>query len=175
MVLELGCGSGALTRHLVAAGHRVIATDASPANAGTRARDGAGVEAFRRLALPDDQPPVVDAVVSAGHVLSYLPNAPAVEPAFRSVAAALRLGGVLAVDLLDRTYRPARAGKAPVAMVRDDWAVFIDVDSPDPETYARDITTFVRSASSGWQRDDASCQCPRPRAGCGASDCRRTG
>ena len=24
----------------------------------------------------------------------------------------------------------------------------------DPETYARDITTFVRSSSGGWQRDD---------------------
>ena len=142
MVLELGCGSGALTRHLVAAGHRVIAADASPANAGTRARDGAGVEAFRRLALPDDQPPVVDAIVSAGHVLSDLPNAPAVERAFRSVAAALRLGGVLAVDLLDRTYRPARAGKAPVAMVRGDWAVFIDVDSAgsgDPRPRHHDV------------------------------------
>ena len=31
VVLELGCGSGLLTRHLVEAGHRVIATDASPA------------------------------------------------------------------------------------------------------------------------------------------------
>ncbi len=31
VVLELGCGSGLLTRQLVAAGHRVIATDASPA------------------------------------------------------------------------------------------------------------------------------------------------
>ena len=30
-VLELGCGSGLLTRHLVDAGHRVVATDASPA------------------------------------------------------------------------------------------------------------------------------------------------
>jgi SAM-dependent methyltransferase len=30
VVLELGCGSGALTRHLVEAGHRVVATDASP-------------------------------------------------------------------------------------------------------------------------------------------------
>ncbi|HVL99320.1 MAG TPA: methyltransferase domain-containing protein [Egibacteraceae bacterium] len=29
LVLELGCGSGHLTRHLVAAGHRVVATDAS--------------------------------------------------------------------------------------------------------------------------------------------------
>jgi methylase of polypeptide subunit release factors len=31
LVLELGCGSGLLTRALVAAGHRLIATDASPA------------------------------------------------------------------------------------------------------------------------------------------------
>src|SRR5688500_8795137 len=31
LVLELGCGSGLLTRHLVDAGHRVIASDASPA------------------------------------------------------------------------------------------------------------------------------------------------
>ena len=30
LVLELGCGSGLLTRHLLDAGHRVIATDASP-------------------------------------------------------------------------------------------------------------------------------------------------
>lgn len=30
-MLELGTGSGHLTRHLLAAGHRVIAADASPA------------------------------------------------------------------------------------------------------------------------------------------------
>ncbi|MDQ3210654.1 MAG: class I SAM-dependent methyltransferase [Actinomycetota bacterium] len=30
LVVELGCGSGLLTRHLLDAGHRVIATDASP-------------------------------------------------------------------------------------------------------------------------------------------------
>jgi len=30
LVLEFGCGSGALTRHLLAAGLRVVATDASP-------------------------------------------------------------------------------------------------------------------------------------------------
>ncbi len=31
LVLEVGCGSGLLTRYLVDAGHRVLATDASPA------------------------------------------------------------------------------------------------------------------------------------------------
>ena len=124
VVLELGCGSGALTRHLVAAGHRVIATDASPAMLALAREAVPGVEAFRRLALPDDHLPPADAVVSVGHVLSYLPNAPAIERAFRAIAAALRAGGVLALDLLDLTYRPARAGKAPVAIVRDEWAVF---------------------------------------------------
>jgi 2-polyprenyl-3-methyl-5-hydroxy-6-metoxy-1,4-benzoquinol methylase len=31
LVLELGCGTGLLARELVAAGYRVIATDAAPA------------------------------------------------------------------------------------------------------------------------------------------------
>ena len=39
-------------------------------------------------------------------------------------------------------------------MVSVEWAVFVAFDSPDPETYARDITTFVRSASGAWLRDD---------------------
>ena len=152
VVLELGCGSGALTRHLVAAGHRVIATDASPAMVAL-AREAAA-EAVRRLTLPDDPLPAADAVVSVGHVLSYLPDATSVERAFRAISAALRPAGVLAVDLLDRTYRSARAGKAPVAAVASEWAVFIAFDSPDPATYVRDITTFVHGADGAWRRDD---------------------
>ena len=61
---------------------------------------------------------------------------------------------MLAVDLLDRSYRAARAGKAPVAAVRSDWAVFVAFDSPDPTTCVRDITMFVRRVDGGWQRDD---------------------
>ena len=48
LVLEIGCGSGLLTRHLVDAGHLVLATDASPAMleelpAGLRAIVGSAV------------------------------------------------------------------------------------------------------------------------------------
>lgn len=154
LVLELGCGSGALTRHLVAAGHRVLATDASPAMLSLARETVPGAHAVRRLTLPDDPLPAADAVVSVGHVLSYLPDAPSVERSFRAVVAALRPGGVLAVDLLDRSYRAARAGKAPVAAVRSDWAVFVAFDSPDPTTCVRDITMFVRRVDGGWQRDD---------------------
>jgi SAM-dependent methyltransferase len=38
LILEIGCGSGRLTKHLVEGGHRVLATDASPAMV-DRARD----------------------------------------------------------------------------------------------------------------------------------------
>src|SRR5947199_6274209 len=54
LVVELGCGSGLLTRYLVEAGHRVIATDASPAML-ELARDYAtGAQEMRQLVLPDD-------------------------------------------------------------------------------------------------------------------------
>ena len=153
VVLELGCGSGALTRHLAAAGHRVIATDASPAMVALAREAVPGAE-VRRLTLPDDPLPAADAVVSVGHVLSYLPDRASLERALRAIARALRPGGVLAIDLLDLGYRAARAGRAPVAAVTSEWAVFVAFASPEPETYVRDITTFLRAADGTWQRDD---------------------
>ena len=65
LVLELGCGSGLLTKYLVDAGHRVLATDASPAMV-ELARDyipGAQVEQLR---LPDDPVPGAAVTVVSG-------------------------------------------------------------------------------------------------------------
>ena len=64
-MLEFGCGSVALTRHLLAAaGYRVIATGASP-DMLDLARAALGGEAdLRRLALPDDPLPAADAIAS---------------------------------------------------------------------------------------------------------------
>ena len=122
LVLEFGCGSGALTRHLLAAGHRVIATDAS-ADMLALARAALGPEAdLRLLALPGDPLPAADAIVSVGHVISYLPGAADVEAALTAVADALRPGGVLAIDILDLDFGRVRAGDPPFARVEDDWA-----------------------------------------------------
>src|SRR6266568_5161162 len=111
LVLELGCGSGALTRHLRAAGYRVIATDAS-ADLLELARAALGEDAdLRLLTLPADPLPAADAIVSTGHVISYLPDAAAVDQALEAMAGALRPGGVLAIDILDLDYGQVRAGE----------------------------------------------------------------
>ncbi len=73
LVVELGCGSGLLTRHLLDGGHRVIATDASPAMLDLARDVASDAEEIRRLTLPDDPIPEADAIVSVGHALSTCP------------------------------------------------------------------------------------------------------
>ncbi len=144
LVLELGCGSGALTRHLLAAGFRVIATDASP-DMLELARAALGPDAdLRRLTLPEDPLPAADAIVSVGHVISYLPDAAAVDRALVGHgrrAAARR--GARASTSCDLAYgqiiraggraRPDRGGLGHHHPVR----------RPAPDKFVRDATTFV--------------------------------
>ena len=150
-VLELGCGSGRLTRHLVDAGHRVIATDASPAFLDlTRAT--VPEADVRRLTLPDDPLPEADAVVAVGHVLNYLPDAAAIERALVAVAGALRPGGVLAIDLCDPRYGAAREGDRPVGWATDAWAVVTAFSRPAPNVFRRSMTIFTREDDGRYRR-----------------------
>jgi SAM-dependent methyltransferase len=110
VVLELGCGSGLLTRELTAAGHRVVATDASPAMLELARGYAPAAEDMRTLVLPHDRLPVADAVVSVGHVLSYLPDEHAIDEALTAIARAVRPGGLFAVDICDLAYGQARPG-----------------------------------------------------------------
>jgi SAM-dependent methyltransferase len=154
LVLELGCGSGLLARHLIAAGHRVIATDASPAMLEFAREVAHGAESIRRLRLPDDPLPPCDAIVSVGHVLSYLPDEGSVERALLSAAAALRSGGVLAIDLCDLRYGEARRNEQSQGRVGDDWAIVARFSVPRPNRFVREMTTFVRAEDGTWRRDD---------------------
>jgi SAM-dependent methyltransferase len=154
LVVELGCGSGILTRVLVEAGHRVVATDASPAMLDLARRHVPGAEDVRRLVLPDDPIPEADAVVSVGHVLSYLPDAAAIDRALVAAARALRPGGILAVDLLDLDYGASRRDAPDFGKVTDGWAIVTRFSLPAPDRFARDITVFVRGDDGSWRRDD---------------------
>jgi SAM-dependent methyltransferase len=152
LVLELGCGAGALTRHLLAAGHRVIATDASAAMV-ELAADALGGEAeLRQLALPDDPLPEADAIVSVGHVISYLADAAAVDRALVRMAQALRPGGVLAIDVCDLEFGRVRAGEDNTGRAGPDWAVIVEFSAPAPDRFVRSITTFVPDGAGAWRR-----------------------
>jgi SAM-dependent methyltransferase len=152
LVVELGCGSGLLTRYLLDAGHRVLATDASPAMLDLASEHAAGAE-VRQVVLPDDPVPEADAVVSVGHPLNYLPDEPALRRALVAAARALRPGGVLAVDLCDLAYGDVRRDAPNYGDVADDWAIVTKYSLPAPDRFVRDITTFVRADDGTWRRD----------------------
>lgn len=154
LVLELGCGTGLLTERLIAAGHRVIATDASPAMlAIADERIGGDAVELRRLTLPDDPLPAVDAVVAIGHPLNYLPDAEAIERALVAMAAALRPGGVMAFDICDLSWGEARRGAPNLGRAGPDWAIITEFSLPTPDRFIRDMTTFVPDGEGRWRRD----------------------
>jgi len=154
LVLELGCGSGLLTRHLLDAGHRVIATDASPAMLELARETAPDAEDIRQVILPADPLPEADAVVSVGHVLSYLDDEDQIERALTAIAGALRPDGVLALDLSDLRWNDA--WKHTTASIRrsDDWVIATEYSIPAPNKFVREMTTFVRNVDGSWRRDD---------------------
>jgi SAM-dependent methyltransferase len=153
LVVELGCGSGLLTRHLLDAGHRVTATDASPAMLDL-ARENAADADIVELVLPDDPIPPADAIVSVGHVLSYLPDEPAIDRALVAIANALRPDGMMAIDLCDLDWAEARLDAPSRGWVGEDWAIVTKFSVPSPNRFVRQMATFVRNDDGSWRRDD---------------------
>ena len=138
-VLELGAGSGALTRHLVAAGHPVIATDASTDMLDLLA-DAVPEATVGRLVLGDDGLVPAPAIVSVGHVLNYLSTEELLLAVLVQCAEALEPGGLLMVDLLDRSYGESRADLAPIRWEGEDWEMDVAFSRPRPDRFVRDIT-----------------------------------
>jgi SAM-dependent methyltransferase len=154
LVVEVGCGSGLLTRHLVDAGHRVIATDASPAMLDLARDTAPDAEDIRPLVLPDDPIPPADAVVSVGHALNYLPDEAAVDRAAVALAGALRPAGVLAIDLCDLAWGEARRDAPGQGRAGDDWAIITEFSLPAANRFVREMAIFLRNDDGSWRRDD---------------------
>lgn len=154
LVVELGCGSGLLTRHLLDAGHRVIATDASPAMLALAQRTAPDAERFIELVLPDDAIPACDAIVAVGHPFSYLPDEESIDRAFVAAAEALRPDGVLAVDICDLDWGTTRRNPPNLGRVGADWAIVAEFSMPTPARFVRQMAVFVRDQDGSWRRDD---------------------
>jgi len=138
-IVEAGCGSGVLAKHLSDAGHAVLGIDASPAMI-RLARRHAPRARFRVGSLTTAPIPRCDAVIAVGEVITYLPSRRAVERFITRVARALRPGGLFLFDFIEsaegRTYPPKSRGG-------DDWAIVVRADaSGDGRVLTRTITTF---------------------------------
>jgi SAM-dependent methyltransferase len=153
LVLEIGCGSGLLTAELVRAGHRVVASDASPAMLRLARITAPEAIDIVRLTLPDDDVPIVDAIVGVGHALNYLPDAGAINRALLSLGKSLRPGGVMAIDICDLEWGTAHT-QQNLGRVGDDWAIISRFSLPSPDRYVRDMTTFTLNEDGTWRRDD---------------------
>jgi SAM-dependent methyltransferase len=154
LVVEIGCGSGLLTRYLIDAGHRLIATDASPAMLDLARQTVPDAEDLRLVALPDDPLPEADAIVGVGHALNYLPDEASIDRALAAIADALRPGGVLVIDLCDLEWGRARMDEPPRGWVGEDWALVTRFSTPTPDRYVREMATFTRNDDGSWRRDD---------------------
>ena len=154
LVVEIGCGSGLLTAYLVDAGLRVVATDASEAMLRLARSHAPGAAEIRRLTLPNDPIPSVDAIVGVGHALNYLDEESQVDAALVAIARALRPGGVIAIDLCDLEWGAVRANQPPKVWRTEDWVLMTEFSVPQPSRYVRLMTTFVRQEDGSWRRDD---------------------
>ena len=158
-VLDVGCGSGLLARRLVEAGFDVVGVDASPAMIDLARAHAPGAR-FEVLGLPTrtspDAPgglPAADAVLSTGHVLNYLDGPEAIAAALGDLAAALRPGGLLALDLMTETFARRHDGCGPHVRIEDDWVMVTRDRRPAPRVLTRDITVFRRDGNA-WRRSD---------------------
>src|SRR5262249_15777598 len=113
-----------------------------------------GAKEIRRLTLPWDPLPPADAIVGAGHPLSYLSNHADVRTALTALVHALRPGGILAVDLCDLAWHAANHGRPAQARLAGDWALIPTFHTPAEDRVAFELTVFTRNPDGTWRRDD---------------------
>ena len=153
-VLELGCGTGSLTRLLARRGYAVTAIDLSPDMLAVADQkcEGLGVlflcQDMSRLTLLEP----ADAVVSCLDSVNYVTRPAALRRTFRRVYRALAPGGLFLFD-----------AKTPPALEGADGQTYLDEDDglfcvwrgeyfPKRRVCGYGLDLFIRGADGGWSR-----------------------
>lgn len=158
LVLDLGCGAGALSAALGQAGYRTWGLDISEAFiAEARRRVPHGAFVVGSVFAADL--PKADAVCAIGEVVNYLADPAAgldgLAAFFARAHAALPPGGLL---LFDAAAPGRSAGGARAFTDGPGWAVGSIAEPGPGETLIRRIATFRQHASGDWRRSDETHQ-----------------
>lgn len=143
-IVDLGCGTGILSRILVDAGYDVLGIDQS-AEMLKIARRTVSEAAFRRASFVDAELPPCVAVAAVGEVLGYAFDRRArggLKALFRRVHGALDPGGLFLFDLAG----PGRGLRGvPLRFVEDaDWAIVTEIDEDPRARLLRRRMVFFR-------------------------------
>jgi SAM-dependent methyltransferase len=121
-ILEIGCGSGIVTRHLIDAGYDVFGFDQSAAM--IRLARARAPEADLRVASLVRVPlPSCRAALAVGEVITYVPRG--VGAFFRRVHAALEEGGLFIFDFIESAARRTYSART---IEGDGWSMVARAD-----------------------------------------------
>jgi SAM-dependent methyltransferase len=149
LVVDIGCGTGALARELLSAGYHVLGIDISPAMLKI-ARRRSPAATFRAASFLDARIPVCDAITSVGECINYMLDrsntAARLESLFARVFHALRPGGIFVFDILQPLKKGSRAGSG--GRLGPDWAVLVErVENRNRDELTRHIAAFRRAGA----------------------------
>jgi SAM-dependent methyltransferase len=158
-IVEVGCGSGILARHLVDAGYDVVGFDVSPAML-QLARRKVPEATFRLRSLTELRVPACAAVIAIGEVISYVParsSGSGLPAALRRFFArahdALEPNGLLIFDFIAsgkrRTYRAkSKAGGG--------WVIAAHAELDDAERVLTRRLVTIRRIGRRYRRSRES-------------------
>lgn len=155
LVVDLGCGSGALAEPVAAVGYDVLGLDIAPAMIElARARVPNG--RFELASVLDAELPPCVAVAAVGEVLSYLFDAThspdRLDGLFARIRRALVPGGVFLFDVVT-PGRESGPGPSRRFVETDDWTVLVTAEEDRArQLLTRRITTFFRQPDDSYRR-----------------------
>jgi SAM-dependent methyltransferase len=155
LVIDLGCGSGALSEQVAAAGYDVLGIDLSESLLELARRRVPGGRFVRGSLWTAELPPCVG-VAAVGEVVNYLFDGDGARrgprPLFRRVYDALAPGGPFVLDLAGPGRVPG-AGRARHWAEGEEWAVLVSaVEDRRRRLLTREITSF-RKVGAAYRRD----------------------
>lgn len=158
-VLDLACGTGAVTSRLLQRGYQVIGVDISPEMLAVCAdRNMPYLESSQLLLLAQDMrklgmPRSVDAVVCFLDSLNYLDSLTELQRVFKRISGVLAPGGVLVADLHTEYKLAALVGNETFTEVQEDMAyIWSNNYHPDTRSVEMELTFFVSSDEGLYQR-----------------------